>query len=205
MKQSRIRMTLAALAACAAAGPLFAQVPTTMTPPAGQAPPPQTMAPMAPPKPLSFQVTGAMTIPVFSYADYLTDIGWQAQGALVMRRGTYNHLRLEGEYNSTGFENTGNLTGSAELYGGGIGGGRVLMRGKVQQEGYLVAGLYNHAFATCALNSCSEASELQFGTKVGFNAVIGRGRVRPVIDFHWLTTWSEPYANLLAIGGGLRF
>jgi len=191
VKRTHIRMALTALATCAAAGPLLAQVPTTM------APPPQTMAPMTPPpKPTSFQITGAMTIPVFSYADFLTDIGWMAGGALVVRRGAFNSIRLDGEYNSTGYEGS-NLTGSAEVYGGGIGGGRVVMKGNVQSEGYIVLGLYNH--------SASSASELQFGTKLGTNIVMGRGRVRPVIDIHWLTTWSQPYANLIAIGAGLRF
>lgn len=210
MKRTHIRMALAVLATCAAASTLLAQVPVPLTPapttpPQAPAPtpPPQAMAPMTPPpRPVSFQITGAVTIPVFSYADFLTDFGWMAGGALVVRRGAFNAIRLDGEYNSTGYE-ASNLSGGAEVYGGGIGGGRVVMKGNVQSEGYIILGLYNHS--VCVGTNCTPTSELQFGTKFGTNIVVGRGRVRPVIDIHWLTTWSQPYANLIALGAGLRF
>jgi hypothetical protein len=158
-----------------------------------------------PSKPTSLQITGGMIIPVFSYADFTTDIGWQAQAALVVRRGAFNHIRIEGQYSDVGFESSG-ISGSSKVYGGGIGGGRVLTRGNIQQEGYLVLGAYEFDGAATIGGSTTAHKELQFGTKVGVNSVIGRGgRVSPVIDIHWLTTWSSPYVNTIFIGGGLRF
>jgi hypothetical protein len=196
--RTHVRLALAAVAACAAT-PLLAQVPSTM------APPPQAVAPVTPPrKNTSFQIGGAMTIPAFSYNDFLADIGWQAQAGLILRKGPFNHIRLEGEYNYTAFEQT-SLTGGAELYGGGIGGGRVLTKGNMQTETYLTVGGYEHKFAKCAGSTCTDYSEFQFGTKFGVDAVMGRGKVRPVVDFHWLATWSAPYATLFTIGVGLRF
>ena len=195
MKRLFTATTLVALAGAAIGQPLFGQM--------GRMP-----MSASPTKPTSFQVTGAMTLPIFSYADFTSSIGWNAQGAIVVRRSAFNHFRLEGEYNSIGLENAGALTGGSEVYGGGIGGGRVLVRGHVQSEGYLVVGAYNHSGAVCvSVGTCVKDSEVQFGTKFGFNAVLGRGqgRVRPVFYFHWLTTYSQPYVNLIAIGGGLRF
>ena len=198
MYRTHVRLALAAVAACAAT-PLLAQVPSTM------APPPQAVAPVTPPrKNTSFQVGGAMTIPAFSYNNFLADIGWQAQAALIMRKGPFNHIRIEGEYNSTAYE-AANLSGGAELYGGGIGGGRVITKGTTQTETYLVLGGYENVFATCTGSTCTDYSEFQFGTKFGIDAVMGRGKVRPVVDFHVLATWSYPYATLFTFGLGLRF
>ena len=188
MKSMRITAMVLALVGVAGGGSLQAQM--------------QPMYRSAPAKPTSLQISGGMIVPVFSYADITDDIGWQAQGAIVVRRGAFNHFRLEGEYNSVGLES--GLSGGSQVYGGGIGGGRVLVRGNVQQEGYLVLGLYEFDGSFRGTNY----SELQFGTKVGFNVVAGGrsgSRVHPVIDFHWLTTWSQPYVNIIFIGGGLRF
>jgi len=181
-----------ALALVAGAGSLQAQM--------------QPMQSSPPHKPTSLQITGGMIIPVFSYADFTTDIGWQAQAAIVVRRGAFNHIRLEGQYSDVGFESSG-ISGSSKVYGGGIGGGRVLTRGGVQQEGYLVLGAYEFDGAASIGGTTTAHKELQFGTKVGVNAVVvGRNsRVQPVIDLHWLTTWSTPYVNIIFIGAGLRF
>src|SRR5262245_17922510 len=102
----RVRLLGSLLALAAAAGPLAAQQMGGM----------QGMQHSPPPKKSSFQVTGAMTIPVFSYADFTDDIGWNAQAVIAIRRGPYNHIRLEGEYNSVGLQNAGTLTGGAEVY-----------------------------------------------------------------------------------------
>lgn len=158
------------------------------------------MQPAPAPKPLSVQITGGAMFPVFSYADYTAGTGWKAQAAFVLRRNAYYSIRLEGEYNSVAGE--GSASNSTFLvYGGGIGGGRVVARGNVQQEGYFVAGAYEWDGQT----SLGDYKELQFGTKLGTNAVFGSGKAKFVLDFHWLYTWSEPYTNLLAITGGLRF
>jgi len=203
VKRIHIRMALAALATCASAGTLLAQVPVPNTPPQAPAP---TQAPMPmtpPPKPMSLQITGAMTIPAFGYADYTSDIGWNAQGALILRKGAFNSIRLEGEYNSVGAQY---VSGTSNVYGGGIGGGRVVVRGNMQQEGYLVLGGYEFDGQVCTSNNnCTSYSELQFGTKVGTNLVMGRGKAKFVLDFHWLGTFSEPYVNMFVIGAGLRF
>jgi hypothetical protein len=201
VKRHAFRTTLAAALVAGAAGPLLAQVPVPNNPPPSAPPAQQPFAP--PPKMKFFQVTGAMTIPVFSYADYLDDIGWAAQATFVLRRGPFNHIRIEGEYNSAAYESA--AEGGAELYGGGIGGGRVVVKGNVQSEGYGVIGLYQHDVSTCAGLVCADVGELQFGLKVGGNIVMGSGRVHPVLDIHWLSTFSQPYANLIVIGGGLRF
>lgn len=158
------------------------------------------MQPAPAPKPLSVQITGGAMFPVFSYADYTAGTGWKAQAAFVLRRNAYYSIRLEGEYNSVGGE--GSTSNSTFLvYGGGIGGGRVVAKGNVQQEGYFVAGAYEWDGAT----TLGDYKELQFGTKLGTNAIFGSGKAKFVLDFHWLYTWSEPYVNLLAITGGLRF
>lgn len=158
------------------------------------------MQPAPPPKPTSLQVTGGAMFPVFSYADYTAGTGWKGVAALVIRRNAFYSIRLEGEYNTVGGE--GSLSDATFLvYGGGIGGGRVVARGNVQQEGYFVAGAYEWDGQT----SLGDYKELQFGTKLGTNAVFGSGRAKFVLDFHWLYTWSEPYVNMLAITGGLRF
>ena len=199
MYRTHLRIALAAVAACAAS-PLLAQVPSTM------ATPPQAVAPTTPPpKPASFQISGAMVLPAFSYNDWLASIGWQGQATLILRRSPYNHIRVEGEYNYTAYDaNVTNLTGGAELYGGGIGGGRIITKGTTVSESYLVLGGYENSFATCVANTCTKFSEFQFGTKVGVDVVMGRGKVRPLLDFHWLATWSQPYASVFAIGLGLR-
>ena len=157
-------------------------------------------------KPVALQVTGGAMFPVFNYADYTKGTGWKAGGALVVRRGDYYHIRLEGEYNSVGSDLSSG--GTFEAYGAGIGGGRVVSRGTAKQEGYFVAGGYQWKGQLCTGiggGNCSDYSEWQFGTKVGANAIFGRGKAKFVLDFHWLYTWSEPYVNLLAITGGLRF
>ena len=210
MKRNHIRMALAALATCASAGTLLAQVPVPNTPPPAPTAEPQAPAPAQapmpmtpPPRPLSFQVTGGMTIPAFAYADFVSDIGWNAQGALILRKGAFNSIRLEGEYNSVGMEYN---SGTSLVYGGGIGGGRVVMRGNVQQEGYLVLGGYQFDGQACTSNNtCVDYSEFQFGTKFGTNLVLGHGKAKFVLDFHWLGTWSEPVVNMFVIGAGLRF
>jgi len=193
------RPILIALAAMATwgASPLSAQTPTPMAVPPAVEPAP---------KPLSFQATAAVTLPGFSYNDYLNTVGWQAQGALILRRGPFNNLRIEGEYNSTGYDgNLTILTGSATLYGGGVGGGRVFTRGNMQTEPYFVVGGYQNKFGSCVNGTCSEISSFQFGTKLGVNAVLGHGKAHPVLDFHWLGTWKKPYATIFAFGAGLRF
>jgi len=187
MKHVRIPLTFVVLAACAAANPLPAQAP----------------APSTPTKPTSLQVTGAATFPLGNYANLLADLGWEAQAALIVRRGGFNQLRVEGVYYSTGYDDAAsNLAGSAEIYGGGIGFGRSTPSGT---EFYGLAGAFRNAIGACAASTCTEYSETQFGTKLGVNAVLGHGRVRPVIDFHWLFTYSEPYASIIALGAGLRF
>jgi hypothetical protein len=156
-------------------------------------------------KPVRFQVTGGAMFPVFSYADYTSGTGWKAGTALIFRRGDYYHIRLEGEYNTVGSELN---SGTFETYGAGLGGGRVVSRGKVRQEGYFVAGGYEWKGQLCTGiggGNCRDYSEWQFGTKIGANAIFGTGKAKFVLDFHWLYTWSEPYVNLLAITGGLRF
>jgi hypothetical protein len=200
VNRSTFRTALVATAACAVTTSLLAQVPTTMAPP-------QAMAPMAPPpKRTSLQITGAMTIPAFGYADYTSDIGWNATATLVLRRSAFNSIRIEGAYNSVSAEFS---DGTFASYGGGIGGSRVVMRGSVQQEGYLILGAYNFDGQACTTvvntTTCADYSEVQFGTKVGATMVLGRGKTHPVLDFHWFSTWSEPYVNLFSIGAGLRF
>ena len=153
----------------------------------------------------SFQVWGGMMIPAFNYSTYVDDIGWNAGAAFIIKPQRYFHVRLEGEYNSIGFQ--GSIPGSATNYGGGIGGGRSLSNGRgMTTEGYLVAGLYNTDVCVPNLTgSCNTKSELQFGTKIGFNAVVGRGRVRPVFNMYWLYTWGSPYVSFIPITVGLRF
>jgi len=156
------------------------------------------------PKKTSFQVTGGIMFPAFSgYPNYVDDIGWNAGAAFILtpRRGT--HVRLEGEYNSIGSE-IGSTT--ASVYGGGIGGGRAITSGGSTTEGYFVAGLYNAEVCLQNLTGgCDISSELQFGTKIGFGAVVGRGKVRPVFSMYWLYTWSSPYVSIIPITVGLRF
>jgi hypothetical protein len=195
MQHARIQLTLVVLTAFAATNLLLAQVP---------APTPQAAAPMAPPpKPTSFQVTGAASFPLGNYATVLANLGWEAQAALIVRRGAFNQLRVEGVYYSTGYDDAAsNLTGSAEIYGGGVGVGRATPGGT---EFYALAGAFRNAIGACAASTCTEYSETQFGTKFGVSAVLGHGRARPVIDFHWLLTWSEPIASVIALGAGLRF
>lgn len=180
-----IRIALATLALASAAGTLPAQ--------------------LAPPgKPLSIRFLGAMTIPAFSYADYAADVGWKGVAVLSLRKGSYNSFRLEGEYNTVGTEFSGG--GQLDLYGGGVGAARVLTKGSVQQEGYLVLGGYQFDGQRCtAGGTCADLQEFQFGTKLGSSAVLGRGQGRFMLDFHWLSTWSDPYVTIIAIGGGLRF
>jgi hypothetical protein len=158
------------------------------------------MAPAAPSKPTSLQITGGAMFPVFSYADYTAGTGWKGVAALVIRRNAYYSIRLEGEYNTVGGEGSSS-DATFLVYGGGIGGGRVVARGNVLQEGYFVAGAYEWDGQT----SVGDYKELQFGTKIGTNAVFGSGKAKFVLDFHWLYTWSEPYTNMLAITAGLRF
>jgi hypothetical protein len=166
---------------------------------------PAQMQPAPPPKPLSIQVTGGAMFPVFGYADYTAGTGWKAQAALVLRRNAYYNIRLEGEYNTVGGEGSSS-NATFNVLGFGLGGGRVVAKGKVQQEGYFVVGGYEWDGEICTGGgSCTNYSEWQFGTKVGTNAVFGSGKAKFVLDFHWLYTWSEPYTNLLAITGGLRF
>jgi hypothetical protein len=155
-------------------------------------------------KPSAFQVTGGAMFPVFSYADATKGTGWTAGAAFVLQRGYSYHVRLEGEYNTVGSE-VG--SGKFDTYGGGVGGGRVFARSSsVRQEAYFVAGGYEFKGQVCTGGaSCADHSELQFGTKVGGNAVFGHGKAKFVLDFHWLYTWSQPYVNILAITGGLRF
>ena len=162
------------------------------------------MQPAPAPKPMSVQITGGAMFPVFSYADYTAGTGWKAQAALVLRRNAYYSIRLEGEYNTVGGEgNSSNAT--FNVYGGGLGGGRVVAKGNVQQEGYFVAGAYEWDGEFCTGLGCTSYKELQFGTKIGTNAIFGSGKAKFVLDFHWLYTWSEPYTNFLALTGGLRF
>ena len=164
------------------------------------------MAPTPPPKPVSFQAWGGMTIPLmYNYysAVNVDDIGWTAGGSLIYRPNSRMHARVEGEYHYVG---TSSGSGAA-LYGGGIGGGRAITQGNAATEGYFMAGLYNvEVCATLTGSSCtSEASDLQFGTKLGANFVAGRGKVRPMLGFGWLYTWSYPYVSAITITGGLRF
>lgn len=188
MRYLSVVTTISTLASAAAALPLRAQ-----------------MQPAPAPKPLSVQITGGAMFPVFSYADYTAGTGWKAEAALVLRRNAYYSIRLEGEYNTVSGE--GNSSNSTfNVFGGGLGGGRVVAKGNVQQEGYFVAGAYEWDGDVCTGGgSCTSYSEWQFGTKLGTNAIFGSGRAKFVLDFHWLYTWSEPYVNLLAITGGLRF
>ena len=162
------------------------------------------MQPAPAPKPLSFQITGGAMFPVFSFADYTAGTGWKAQGTLVLRRNAYFSLRLEGEYNTVGGEGSSS-NATYNVFGGGLGGGRVVAKGNVQQEGYFVAGAYEWDGEACVGSTCADYSEWQFGTKLGTNAIFGTGRAKFVLDFHWLYTWSEPYTNILALTGGLRF
>jgi hypothetical protein len=186
-----IPIALAALAVVSAAGSLRAQVPYSL--------------PAATPKPLSVRFLGAMTVPAFSYADHTADVGWKAEAVVNLRKGSYNSIRLEGEYNTVGSELSGS-SGQFNAYGAGIGAGRVLAKGTVEQEGYFVVGGYEYDGLTCPTSStCRDFSELQFGTKVGTDVVVGRGQGRFLLDLHWLSTWSQPYVSMFAIGGGLRF
>lgn len=180
-----IRIAVAMLALASAAGTLQAQ--------------------LAPPgKPLSVRFMGAMTIPAFGYADYTSDVGWKGQAVLSLRRGSYNSVRLEGEYNTVGSALSSG--GQFDVYGAGIGGARVVVKGKVEQEGYLVVGGYRWDGTRCpTVSTCNNYDEIQFGTKIGSNLVLGRGQGKLMFDIHWLSTWSEPYVNMFAIGGGLRF
>lgn len=163
------------------------------------------MAPPRPIKPVSFQAFGGMTIPLnYNYYALVSvdDIGWTAGGSIVFRPRSMMHVRVEGEYHNVG--TSGNS--SAALYGGGIGGGRALTQGTSTTEGYFLAGLYN--VEACIANltgNCDEVSELQFGTKLGANFVVGRGKVQPVLGFGWLYTWSSPYVSAITVTGGLRF
>lgn len=161
------------------------------------------MQPAPAPKPLSVQITGGAMFPVFSYADYTAGTGWKAGAALVLRRNAYYSIRLEGEYNTVSGEGSSS-NATYNVMGGGIGGGRVVARGNVQQEGYFVAGAYQWDGESCGV-TCVDYSEWQFGTKLGTNAIFGSGKAKFVLDFHWLYTWSEPYVNFLALTGGLRF
>jgi len=151
-----------------------------------------------------FQAWGGMTVPLWSYSNYVDDIGWTAGGSFILRPSPFNHIRLEGEYHNIGssFSNGG----SASLYGGGIGGGRAVGRGNAVTEGFLVAGLYNISVCTGNLTGgCSTTSEVQFGTKFGANFVGGSGKVKPMIGMALLYTWGSPYASLFTLTGGLRF
>ena len=164
------------------------------------------MAPTPPPKPVSFQAWGGMTIPLmYNYysAVNVDDIGWTAGGSLIYRPNSRMHARVEGEYHYVG---TSGGSGAA-LYGGGIGGGRAISQGTAATEGFFMAGLYNVGVCVANLTStgCDETSELQFGTKLGANFVAGRGKVRPMLGFGWLYTWSYPYVSAITITGGLRF
>lgn len=148
----------------------------------------------------AFQITGGMMIPFLNYSNRVDDIGWNAGAAFILKPRPGFHVRIEGEYNSVGFE--GNATGSANNYGGGIGGGRTFVSSRsTVSEGYLVAGLYNSEVVTAG----GTASELQFGTKIGFDVVMGRGKVQPVFNAYWLFTWGSPYISLVPITIGLRF
>ena len=64
-----------------------------------------------------------------------------------------------------------------------------------------IEGLYNSEVVTAG----GTASELQFGTKIGFDVVMGRGKVQPVFNAYWLFTWGSPYISLVPITIGLRF
>jgi hypothetical protein len=184
MISRHVRIAVTMLALASAAGTLRAQ--------------------LAPPgKPLSVRFMALMTIPAFGYADYTSDIGWKGQAVVSLRKGSYNSVRLEGEYNTVGSALSSG--GQFDVYGGGIGGARVFTKGKVEQEGYLVVGGYQWDGTRCAtISTCDNYTEIQFGTKIGSSVVLGRGQGRVMFDLHWLSTWSEPYVNMIAIGGGLR-
>jgi len=169
-------------------------------PSTGMMPPPPAA------KPVRFQAWGGMTIPL-NYAYYsavnVDDIGWTA-GATILYHPVLSmyHFRVEGEYHQVG--TSGNS--SAALYGGGIGGGRAVSQGSKSVEGYFLAGLYNvQACISYTSGNCTEANELQFGTKLGANFAVGNGKVNPVLGFGWLYTWSTPYVSAITITGGLRF
>ena len=167
---------------------------------------PGMMPPPPAQRPVRFQAWGGMTIPL-NYAYYSSvntdDIGWTAGGTLLYHPAmSMYHFRVEGEYHAIGTDGAS----SAQVYGGGIGGGRAVSQGSAGMEGYFLAGLYNVEVCVANLTGgCQEASELQFGTKLGANYAVGRGKVNPVLGFGWLYTWSSPYFSAITITGGLRF
>lgn len=163
------------------------------------------MQPVQQVKKTEFQVTGGIMIPASGYASRVDDIGWNAGAAFILHPNNYVGIRLEGEYNSAGFEDP--ITGNATVYGGGIGGGKSFTSRGVTSEGYFVAGLYNAKACVTPLGGGNQqcGSELQFGTKLGFNVAAGHGRVRPVFNIYWLYTWSSPYVSIIPITIGLRF
>jgi hypothetical protein len=188
-----VRRSILVAALVLAPAALAAQQPVGMFP----SPPPQ--------KPVRFQVFGGMTIPLaYNYytAVDVDDIAWHAGGSLIYRPPSMYHVRVEGEYHAIGTDGASN----AQVYGGGIGGGRAVSQGTSSMEGYFLAGLYNVEVCVANLTGgCQEGSELQFGTKLGANFAVGRGKVNPVLGFGWLYTWSSPYVSAITISGGLRF
>jgi len=153
----------------------------------------------------AFQISGGMMIPFLNYANRVDDIGWNAGAAFILNPRPGFHLRIEGEYSEVGFE--GNSTSKAANYGGGIGGGRTFMSSRsTLTEGYFVAGLYNSEVCVANISGgCDTQGELQFGSKIGFDVVMGSGRIRPVFNAYWLFTWGSPYISLVPITIGLRF
>ena len=152
-----------------------------------------------------FQITGGMMIPFLNYSNRVDDIGWNAGAAFILKPRPGFHVRIEGEYNEVGFE--GNSSSKAANYGGGIGGGRTFVSSRsTLSEGYLVAGLYNSEVCIANISGgCDTQGELQFGTKIGFDVVMGHGRIQPVFNAYWLFTWGSPYISLVPITIGLRF
>ena len=152
-----------------------------------------------------FQAWGGMMDPLWNYNAYVDDIGWTAGGSLIFNPSPWNHIRLEGVYHYVGSSIGGGA--SANLYGGGIGGGRAVRQGNSMTEGFIVAGGYN--VEVCRPNTtgtCDVDSGVQFGTKFGANFVGGRGKkVMPMIGISVLALWGSPYASLFTLTGGLRF